>query len=157
MLSPAMVELMLTLRDYQPARFYEIGAVARQTLGAMASPCQAAQWWGDWVDAGMAPVLHDRLQKARTDDGKPAQRRFNAMEAALVDLVAKTMAGAMFNAVAIRINAGGIDALEKMVEALDDIAAEGAGPARKAIEGEIGDVQAMLGPVVGKKPAPTSG
>jgi len=149
MLTPTMIELTSTLRDYQPARFYEIGEAAKQALGRIAPACQAGKWWHDWLIAETEVSLRHVLDKPRDD-----HNGIDVMQAAVVDLVTKTMAGAMFNAVAIRINEARFQALEKVVDEVDDAGAEGAKLGREAIAAALARAQGKLAPVFEAARAP---
>lgn len=141
MLLPSTVELTATLRTFRPERFYEIGAAAQRALGHIAPQCQAGRWWSDWLVAETDSAL---MRAIAPEGDEPA--RIEPLRAAAIDLVSKTMAGAMFNAVAIRINRARFKSLEKVVEELDEAAADGARLGREAVAAALSRARATLAP-----------
>lgn len=121
MVLPEMIEITATLKTLRPEIFYPLGIEARDALGRIAPRCQSAAWWWDII---VATKVSPSILKAI--EAFDEEEHVDLLQSAAVDLVTTTLFGAVVNAVAVRINEVGLDALEKIQDELDEIAARGA-------------------------------
>jgi hypothetical protein len=120
MLSPAMVEHTLTLREFRIEKFYPIGVYARDALGRVAPRCQSAAWFLQWIGEAMPRAVLERA--AAREKGED----FDPIEAAGIDVVSATAFGGAINALAMFINERGFADLEKLGDEVDAVLASGA-------------------------------
>jgi len=117
---PSFVERAATLRTIRPELVYVIGIEARDALGRIAPQCQSSAWFVDIVSAHLPRRVLELIERPEQDD------RIDPFEAAAIDIYATSVFGGIVNAIAVRANAVGLEALAKLQDDLDDIAAEGA-------------------------------
>jgi hypothetical protein len=119
LLIPSMVETMMTLNDFQPDRFYQIGLSARDALGKVAPQCQSAAWFSEIC----SPFLSKNMVKMAQADLAADAR--NQMEVAAIETFATTIFGGVVNAISIEINKRGLEKLDSWDKELDSIAETG--------------------------------
>ncbi len=120
MLTPAMYEHTMTLREFRPEKLYQIGVFARDALGRIAPQCQSAAWYFDIISPFLPKAMLKSVQATKFE------QRIDQFESAAIDVVATSIFGGIVNAIAVQINAHGLDKLEAVQDKMDDIAAEGA-------------------------------
>lgn len=119
MLTPAMVEITATLREFRPERFYALGVAARDALGRIAPQCQSAAWYLELV----SPFMPAAAAKAALNDRFDGVH--NLVESATLEALSTAAFGGMVNAVAIEMNKRGLDKLDSWDKALDQASEEG--------------------------------
>lgn len=120
LLTPSLVETLPGLREFHPARFYQLGIAARDALGRIAPQCQSAAWFFEIV----SPFLPASALKLALNDR--FEGLHNLVEAAALDALSTTVFGGIVNAIGIQMNQRGLEKMEAWDEELDRVGAEGA-------------------------------